>query len=321
MNIRSLDLRLLQCLDALIAERNVTRAAARVHLSQPATSSALKRLREIFRDPLLTKSARGLIPTQRGLDLARSAREIIASVHAMAGGARPFDPASSTRTFRMSMTDYSEFVLLPVLVTRLQIDAPSVSLAITALNSRTTADELENAEVDVAIANFRNVSPRLRARQLFRERFVCLASKTNTRVGRRLTLERFTELAHVFVSPRGGGFYGVTDYTLATLDRARRVAVSVPHFLAAPFVVASSDLIIVTPERVARHFAAALPLRVLEPPLPIEGFPVSQLWHERSKDDPGATWLRNLIVEVSSQKPRTLQQASRSDTRKAVLVS
>src|SRR5262249_54011550 len=98
MNIRSLDLRLLRCLDALSTARSVTRAAARVHLSQPATSNALKRLREIFSDPLLTKSARGLIPTQRGLELTHSAREIIAGVQAMAKGARPFDQASSTRT-------------------------------------------------------------------------------------------------------------------------------------------------------------------------------------------------------------------------------
>jgi DNA-binding transcriptional LysR family regulator len=320
MNIRSLDLRLLQCLDALITERNVTRAAARVHLSQPATSNALKRLREIFRDPLLTKSARGLIPTPRGTELACAAREILASIQAMAKGTRPFDPATCTRTFRLSMTDYSEFVLLPSLIARLQTEAPSVNLAVTQLNIRTTADELADGDADVAIANFRNLSPRLQARELFRERFVCLVNKGNTKVGRRLTLERFTELAHVFVSPRGGGFYGVTDYTLAALDRARRIAVSVPHFLVAPFLVAEADLIIVTPERVARHFAAALPLRILEPPVPVEGFPVSLLWHERSKDEAGAVWLRGLISKVSTQ-PRAAPQGARRAIREIETVA
>src|SRR5215468_1868398 len=113
MNIRNLDLRLLECLDALVTEHNVTRAASRVHLSQPAVSSALKRLRDIFRDPLLTRTQRGMVPTPRGIELAQSARAVIQSVNSMVAGSPLFDPATAERTFRIAMTDYTEFVLLP----------------------------------------------------------------------------------------------------------------------------------------------------------------------------------------------------------------
>ena len=300
MNIRKLDLRLLECLDALVTDRNVTRAASRVHLSQPAMSSALKRLREIFHDPLLTRTQRGMAPTPRGIELAQSARAVLQGVDAMSLGARPFAPMTSQRTFRVAMTDYSEFVLLPALVRRLRAKAPKVNIAVTLLDIRTYTDELAGGEIDLAIANFRNVTGRLRARELFRERFVCLASADNAKVGKRLTLARFTELSHAFISPRGGGFYGPTDRALASMNQARRIAVSVPHFLVAPYVVAGSDLLIVIAERVAQHYARTLPLRVLEPPVPIEGFVVSQLWHERSDHDAGAAWLRGLMRELSS---------------------
>lgn len=163
MNIRKLDLRLLGCLDALITERNVTRAASRVHLSQPAMSSALKQLREVFRDPLLTRTQRGMVPTPRGIELAQSARAVLQDVKAMTSVTRPFEPAKSQRTFRIAMTDYTEFVLLPQLVRRLRIEAPGVNVAVTPHDGRTHVDELADGEIDLAIANFRNVSGRLRA--------------------------------------------------------------------------------------------------------------------------------------------------------------
>jgi DNA-binding transcriptional LysR family regulator len=312
MNIRKLELRLLECLDALVTERNVTRAASRVHLSQPAMSSALKRLRDIFRDPLLTRTQRGMVPTPRGIELAQSARAVLQGVDAMASGARPFEPMTSERTFRIAMTDYSEFVQLPSLIRRLQAEAPRVNVAIRSHDGRRQADELADGDIDLAIASFRNVSGRLRARELFRERFVCLASKNNAKIGKRLTLAKFTDLAHAFISPRGGGFYGATDQALAAIDRARRIAVSVPHFLVAPFLVAGSNLIMVMPERVARHYAATLPLRIFEPPVRIDGFAVSQVWHERSDHDAGVTWLRSLMTELCTFQPRPVSRLPRS---------
>ena len=306
MNIRKLDLRLLECLDALVTERNVTRAASRVHLSQPAMSSALKRLRDVFGDPLLARTQRGMVPTPRGIELAQSARSVLQNVQAMSSGARPFEPATAERTFRIAMTDYAEFVLLPSLIRRLQVEAPHINVAIRPHDGRTQADELADGNIDLAIASFRNVSARLRARELFRERFVCLARKDNLKIGKRLTLAKFTDLSHAFISPRGGGFYGATDQALAAMDRARRIAVSVPHFLVAPFIVAGSDLIMVMPERVARHYAATLPLRILEPPVRIEGFGVSQVWHERSDHDSAVTWLRAVITELCTFRSQSV---------------
>jgi DNA-binding transcriptional LysR family regulator len=323
MNIRKLDLRLLDCLEALITERSVTRAASRVHLSQPAVSSALKRLRDIFRDPLLTRTQRGMVPTPRGIELAQSARAVLQGVDAMSSGTRPFEPMASERTFRIAMTDYSEFMLLPSLIQRLQIEAPGINVAITPNNGRTQTDDLADGNIDLAVANFRNVSGRLHARELFRERFVCAASKDNTKIGKRLTLAKFTELSHAFISPRGGGFYGATDQALAAVGRARRIAVSVPHFLVAPLLVASSDLIMVMPERLARHYAATLPLRILEPPVRIEGFSVSQVWHERSDHDPGVVWLRALMIELSAFRPQPVSRppGSKANSRSATQLS
>jgi len=305
MDIRKLDFRLLKCLDALISECNVTRAASRVHLSQPAMSSALKRLRDLFQDPLLTRMQRGLVPTPRGVELARSAQAILQSVEAMASETGRFEPITAERTFRIAMTDYSGFVLLPPLVRRLQAEAPHINIAVSPMDRRIRADELlMDGSIDLAISNFPVLSGRLRTRELFRERFVCLARKNNPTIGKRLTLAKFTETSHAFISPHGGGFYGATDDALAALDRARRIAVSVPHFLVAPFVIASSDLIMVAPERVARHYAGSLGLRLLEPPVRIEGFTVSQRWHERTDHDAGAVWLRALMVDLGAARPR-----------------
>src|SRR6516225_764974 len=206
MNIKKLDLRLLESLDALVTERNVTRAASRVHLSQPAMSSALKRLRDIFDDPLLMRTRRGMVPTPRGIELAQSARTVLERVNAMSLGARPFDPSTAERTFRIAMTDYTEFVLLPSLIRRLQVVAPHVNIAVRPHDGRTQADDLADGNIDLAVASFRHASGRLKCHELFRERFVCLARKDNPKIGKRLTLAKFTDLSHAFISPRGGGF-------------------------------------------------------------------------------------------------------------------
>ncbi|AJO79125.1 LysR family transcriptional regulator [Pseudomonas sp. MRSN 12121] len=292
-NLRRLDINLLLTLDVLLAEHNVTRAAQRLHLSQPSVSVHLAKLRELFDDPLLLPGPRGMRPTARAEALREPLRRALEALELAVAPASPFDPGAATQTWSVAASDYGEStVLLPALA-GLRAAAPGTRLAVHELDPAQMVRQVEQGVIDLALHTREDAPPGLRHRVLFSERYVLVGRAGHPRLRRRPSLAQFGKLDHVVVSPDGGGFHGITDSVLAQAGLARRVVLSVPHFLFVLSTLASTDLVAMLPARLVRDNPA---LKVVEPPLAVPGYEMVMLWHERSHRDPAHRWLREFIV-------------------------
>lgn len=295
INLRRLDVNLLVTLDVLLSECNVTRAAERLHLSQPSVSVHLAKLRDIFSDPLLLPGARGMRPTARAEALREPLRMALEALERAVAPAEPFVPAQATHTWRAAASDYSESTVLLPALRRLRSAAPGTRLAVLELAPPLLARQLEQGDIDLAFHTTEGAPPALRRRALFKERYVLVGRAGHPRLARRPSLAQFGSLEHVIVSPDGGGFHGVTDQALAAAGMTRRVVLSVPHFLFVRAVLEQSDLVAMLPSRLVRDSDA---LRVVEPPVEVPGYEMSILWHERSHRDAAHQWLRDCIADA-----------------------
>jgi DNA-binding transcriptional LysR family regulator len=297
MDTRKLDLNLLVALEALLAERNVTRAARRLNLSQPALSAQLNRLRDIFGDPLLLPAQRGMIATARALELQEPLHRALEQVRGVVAEQASFDPATADMTFALAASDYVQYAVLMPLSLALQRDAPSVRIAWRPIDGRTIAGQMESGEVDLGFITPETAPDALRSRKLFDEAYVCIARRNHPMVARKLDLATFASLGHLIVSPRGGGFSGPTDTALQALGHERRVGLSVASFLMAPEIVARSDMVALVPRRLVQDRADRL--QIIEPPLPVPGFTISLVWHDRTTAHPAQRWLRERIISLA----------------------
>ena len=291
-DINHLDLNLLKALDALLDERNVTRAAARLGVTQPAMSGMLVRLRETFDDPLFVRAQRGIVPTDRALALAVPVKQVMGGIGTLLQPA-VFEPATATVTFTIAATDYALRAIAAPFLAALKPRAPQVRVALLAVEHDQVAGQLERGQVDLALLTPDSTPEELHARRLFEESYVCVlrAGHPAAQAGA-LTLEQFCALDHALVSYEGGSFQGVTDAALDQLGLKRRVSLSVQSFLILPEILRASDMIAVLPHRLV----AGLPgLALLAPPLAIPGFTKTAAWHERTHADPGQRWLRELL--------------------------
>jgi DNA-binding transcriptional LysR family regulator len=302
VHLSSVDLNLLVALDALLAERSVTRAAARVGITQSAMSHTLARLRAQFRDEILVRGAGGMVPTTRAAVLGEAVGKALADIARALSPPRPFDPRTAEARVTIGTSDYAELVLLPKLFKRLTDEAPGIDLRVLPVDVD-LATPLSSGALDIVIAPLREdeAGPGILARRLFDESFVCVVRRGHPLERQRLTVARFAAASHALIAPRGneGGF---VDEALAKLGHKRRVAVAVPHFLIAPHLVASSDVILTLAERVARVLAEPLGLAVLAPPkeLALRSFTMSAIWHERTRADPALSWVRGVLAEVAN---------------------
>jgi DNA-binding transcriptional LysR family regulator len=300
--LASLDLNLIVALDALIEERNVTRAAGRVGISQSAMSHALARLRELTGDALLVRGTGGMVLTPRAVALGPPLRRALIEVAGALHSPAPFDPRTTRQRVRISTSDYCELILLPEVVRRLERDAPGIDLRVAQHRDDTPA-RLAAGSVDLVIAPLRprDEAPGTFAKKLFSETFVCVVRRGHPLTKGELTSERYAAASHALISPNGhdGGF---VDDALERLGLARRVAVVVPHFFVAPHIVAKSDLVLTLATRVAGLLADPLGLEVLTPPaeLKLEGFTMSAVWHETTHQDPAHRFVRDLFAEVAA---------------------
>jgi len=278
LHLSSVDLNLLVALDALLEERNVTRAADRIGVTQSAMSHALARLRTLLDDPLLVRAAGGMVATPRAESLGPPIRHALEQVRTALQSPSAFDPKTVKLRARVATSDYAELILLPRLVHRLEAAAPGIELRL-----------LPHA-ADAA------------GPKLIDESFTCVVRRGHPLASQKLTLARFAAASHALISPRGkeGSF---VDDALAKLGLSRRVAVAVPHFLVAPHIVAESDLVLTVASRVATLLAKPLGLVMLAPPRELElaGFRMSLLWHERTHHDAAHRWLRDLFVSVAGE--------------------
>ncbi len=294
-HLRSLDLNLLVHLEALLAERHVTRAARRVGLTQPAMSRSLAKLREALDDPLLARGREGLALTRRGRELLPAVSRVLQDVEGLL--ARPhFEPLTAQRTFTLGANDYAQALLLPPLVARLSREAPGLDLAIVHVGQDAAA-ALQDDGVDLVIGLKQGGTAGVVWHKLLHDDFALIARAGHQEVGRTLGLEAYLRLSHVMVAP-GGRPGSLVDDALAALGKRRRVAVRVPSFLAVPPLVASSDLVAIYPERLAREAARVFGVRRTRPPLRLVGFDLHLAWHEKHRRDAGHAWLRAQVQNV-----------------------
>ncbi len=291
--LRRLDLNLLVTLDVLLTERNVTRAAQRLHYSQPSVSVQLAKLRDIFDDPLLLPGPRGMLPTKRADELREPLREALDALGRTVAPQQAFDPASASETWRLAATDYAESTIVLPALRALRPASPNSRLAVVEMVPPRFEKQAEQGEIDLAFHTADGAPQSMRRRVLFAERYVMVGRADHPRLKRRPTMAQFCKLEHVIVSPDGGGFHGVTDEALAAIGLTRRVVLSVPHFLFLVSAVASTDLVAMAPLRLVRGNPA---LRVAEPPVHVPGYEMCMLWHERAHRDPAHQWLREHIA-------------------------
>ena len=292
-----MDLNLLVTLEALLAEQNVTKAANRLHLSQPAVSAQLSRLRDLFDDPLLIPAQRGMTPTAKALELLDPRRHALEQVRATLAEHRHFDPGNAKLTVAIACTDYLQAVVARPLAVALRKEAPGVRIALRHLDPLQLEAQMVRGDVDLALMTPEHGPGSLRARRLFDERYVLIGRKRHPGLRRGLTVEEFARLDHVIVSLRGGDFTTPVDDGLAALGYQRNVVLSAASFLIVPEIVSHSNFVALVPERLVRDRLDGL--KIVECPFPVPGFTVSMLWHERNHGHSGQRWVRETVMEVT----------------------
>ncbi len=297
MDLHGIDLNLLVAFDALMAERSVTRAGARVGRTQPAMSAALGRLRALFGDQLFVCSRNGLQPTPRAVDLAGSLSEALALIQNTLAFTQHFDPGQSSAAFSLGVSDHPAFSLMPALVSRVRRHAPSVTLHLRGFTDREhSANLLEDGEIDMALGVFATGNANILTEPLFEETFVCIARKGHPRLaGGNLDLNTFLDLPHLLVSPEGDRF-GHVDAELSKNNAKRCLAVTLPHMYAAPRIVAETDLIAVVMQGVIRASGLLDKLTVFPPPLELPKPLFVMSWHRRNDAHPAQNWLRRQVT-------------------------
>ncbi|WP_322102280.1 LysR family transcriptional regulator [Paraburkholderia sp. J41] len=293
MDTKRLDLNLLVTLEALLVEKNVTRAARRLHLSQPAVSAQLARLRDLFGDALLIPAQRGMTTTALADSLLAPLRDALDQVRGTVSRHGRFDPARTPLTVAIACTDYLQAALVQPLVLQLRQHAPGVRIALRTLDMPRLGTHMAHGEVDLALMTPGDAPPGLRSRHLFDERYVLIGRRDHPKLRRKLTAAQFAQLEHVIVSLRGGDFTTPVDGALTTLGLRRNVVLSATSFLFVPNMVARSNLVALVPWRLVRDQQETL--RIVECPVPVAGFAVSMLWHERSHAHAGHRWVRETL--------------------------
>ena len=296
MDLASLDLNLLVALDALLQEASVSRAGQRVGLSQPAMSHALNKLRAVLTDPVLVRVGGRMELTLRAQSLKRPVEDVLERVREVFVS-DSFVPASSTRTFRIFMSDYTSNLLLPSLSKQVRKIAPTVHVEVHSWKGMVT-DARDNGKTpDAVVACQTRDLPGFYRQRLFTDRDVCVMHGGHPLSGKALTLRTFLDTPHVAVEAVEFTADPV-DTWLQELGHARKVAVTVPHYIDALYLIAQSELIGVIPERLARAYAAQLDLVTREVPLDVGTFDEYLLHPARTHTDPGCMWLRGLIKSL-----------------------
>lgn len=305
MRLRDIDLNLIVALDALLREAHVSRAAARLEMSQSSMSLALSKLRAVFNDPLLVKGSAGLVLTAHARELAPRVEEALRHVDGLIHAQSDFDAKLARGTITLIVTDYIDFVLVPALTKTLSQLAPGVVLRVVGPNPRRFGEVFASGEVDVSVSYFPNPPASLRVRPLFTDRLVGVARRGHPFLADRTDLDAFCRHGHVTVEPGQATMYNATiEQQLEVHGLSRRIVLTKPTFLGVPFIVEETDLLAAVPERVARGFTRFTQTEIFELPLAVEPLDVMLLWHDRSHNHPLHRWFRERIIEACAASDR-----------------
>ena len=298
--LRNFDLNLLVAFDLLMQEQNVSRAAERMFVSQSAMSHILQRLRQQLDDPLLVKTPSGMKPTNRALALIEPVKAVLRDVKHLIRAREEFDPAKSVRRFVIAATDYMDLLMIPALVERIARYAPGVDIHVKQTETPFPVRELEYNDLDVVLGFETILKPPayMIVEKLFDDRMACLVRRNHfANRGNRLTLDEYVSMKHMLIS-RTGTRIGLIDDWLAEKGLERRIALIVPHFLSAPFIVARTDMLLSLPERIAQKFLDLAPLSILSAPIDLPAYDLVMVWHPLRENDPVHRWLRGQILAI-----------------------
>ena len=299
MLLRNIDLNLLVVLDALLTEKHVTRTGVRLHLSQPAISHSLNKLRVLLDDPLLIRQGNEVVLSALAQNLQAPLKEILGQIETLLGQSIDFVPADSQRTFRIAMSDYGAAIVLPKLLVQLRAQAPDTSLVVIQDSRQGMLEQVGQGRIDLAIGVFPALGADICTEVLFEETFTCLLNRRSLPENGVLDLDSYLARPHLLVS-MDGNTRGEVDNVLRARGLKRRVAVNVPHWGAAPGMIAGTDLILTVATRTLANVPLGDMLVALEPPLTVAPFNYVQAWHNRFNQDPAHRWLRELVKQVSA---------------------
>ena len=310
MNIGRVDLNLLVYLDALLRERNVTRAADQLGLSQPAMSNGLRRLRDLFEDPLLVRTSDGMAPTERAEELQPVVRELLSTIDKAVQPRTEFDAASAKRVFRIMASDYAESTLLPRILLKLRESAPGITLDIMT-PSDVSFQDVEQGKVDMAINRFDALPQSFHQKIIWQDGFSCLM-RVNNPVLEDFTLDSYLDAQHVWVSKTGMGVgvgvnpddvqrLGWVDEALSRLDKKRQITLFTRHYQAAMLLAEQTDLIVTLPSKAAVLQRNNSRLVVKAPPFEIPPIDLKMAWSPLLHHNPAHRWMRQLTIDAAGE--------------------
>ncbi len=310
MNIARIDLNLLVYLDVLLRERNVTKSAAHLGITQPAMSNGLRRLRELLDDPLLVRTSDGMTPTERALELQPQIRDVLANIERAVEPQSTFDPSTATRVVRIMASDYAESTLIPGLLSRLAIEAPNITLDVLT-PSDVSLEDVEQGRVDMLLNRFDEMPESFHQSTVWRDDFSCLLSIDNP-LNKNFNLDNYLSGRHVWVSKTGMGAsvgmnpqdsqrLGWVDEALKTLGKERRITVFTRHYLVAALLSQQADLIATLPSQLVRLQINNPLVRMHKPPFSIPSFELKMAWSPLLQHNPYHQWIRRLVVEIGGE--------------------
>lgn len=301
MKLRDFDLNLLLAFDALMKETSVSKAAECMFITQSAMSHALNRLRDLLDDPILVRTSEGMKPTPRAKSMKLQVREVLREIQHIVGEPKHFHPSTSKHQFIIEVADYVEYMLLPPLKGKIYHDAPGVDILIEKPKPSFPEKTMEEGKTDLLLGFNRDIDApsRFIKEMLFEDKRVCLLRKDHPLVKKKkLTLEQFLKLDHLRISPTGNKS-GIIDQVLLSQGKERRVSLVVPHFLYAPHILSTTDMVLSPPLRIAKQLISFSPLKIVSLPLDVPSYQVSMAWSPIREKDPAHIWLRTQIRAIS----------------------
>lgn len=289
-----IDLNLIRTFVTLYEARSVTLAAERLFVTQPSVSYGLARLRELFDDALFSRTRDGIAPTFVADQLYTTLRDSLTRIESAVQSTRQFDPASTERRFRIALSDLGEMGFLPLILARLNREAPHAEVEVLPLQVDQVGEWLASGKIDAAIC--RPPVPGTRNQVLMHERYVCLLSTKHPRIDQALSLEQFVAERHITVTRTTG--HGSVEDVLNSMQVQRRISLHVPHFSVLPKIIPGTDLLAVLPAQIARLFVQEGGLKMLELPFQVPTFNVSLNWHPNSDNSAALRWFCTTVAEA-----------------------
>lgn len=297
--MNKVDLNLFIVFDAIYTEANLTRAGQIVGITQPAVSNALARLRDTFNDPLFIRTAQGMVPTPMAQNIIGPVRNALQLLRTSVQESRTFNPAQANKTYRISMTDLSEQILLPPLLQTLCRQAPSIHIESFLSKRREMTKELAAGRLDFAIDAPVNTDPQVRHVKLLDDQYVCAMRQGHPLAKTSISLDEYLAMSHIHISSRRHGL-GYVDLTLGKMGLQRKVTLRSQHYLMAISVLQKTDMAITIPE----HFARRYQLHYVPLPVDVPRIETHLYWHGSTDQDPANRWMREQMIELAQQASR-----------------